>query len=104
MTKFSFLLRHGTDNSRMRKDDSANANFFRSGNRVFSQNGEWFYQTREGDQGPFATREAAAVDLDRYVNQKVNFDAIPYEATPKTTTSGSDVETGGFTLVDQDDG
>jgi len=79
----------------MRKDDQSNATFFRSSDRVFSQNGEWFYQTREGDQGPFVTREAAVADLNRYVNQKAQFDAIPYEKTG--TASGA-----GFSLADRD--
>jgi hypothetical protein len=83
----------------MRKDDPAKSTFFRSSNRVFSQNGEWFYQTREGDQGPFATREAAAADLERYVSQKASFDAIPYEAI-STTKSSPDIDAGGLTLLD----
>lgn len=83
----------------MRKDDPAKSTFFRSSNRVFSQNGEWFYQTREGDQGPFATREAAAADLDRYVSQRAFFDAIPYE-TSGTPKSAPDIDTGGLTLLD----
>jgi len=43
--------------------------FFRASSRVFCLNGEWFFQTRESDHGPFTKREAAEQALDRYVNE-----------------------------------
>jgi hypothetical protein len=42
---------------------------FRSADRCFQINGEWFFATREGiDVGPYATREAAALGVARLIN------------------------------------
>ena len=60
----------------MRKSDIQDSTFFRSRDRVFCQNGKWFYQTREDDHGPFPTREAAELDLKRYVDEMDFFDGI----------------------------
>ena len=55
------------------KGPSANRRFFRS-ERYFNLNGEWFFATREGDQGPFRTREAAADGLVRYMSERASLD------------------------------
>lgn len=47
--------------------------FFRASNRVFCLNGEWFFQTREIDHGPFTCRAAAEQALDRYVGDMEEF-------------------------------
>lgn len=52
---------------RMRKDDSNRKSFFRSKDRVFVANGRWWFATREGDHGPFSTRQAAQDALTRFV-------------------------------------
>ncbi|MGE0623625.1 MAG: DUF6316 family protein [Pseudomonadales bacterium] len=73
---------------------------FRSGDRVFSLNGRWYYQTREDDHGPFPSREAAERDLARYVEEMRFFDGV--------RKGGSDAASarkpgfGDFTLVDKD--
>ena len=45
----------------MRRTDSEddNRSYFRASERVFTLNGKWFFATREGECGPFATREQA---------------------------------------------
>jgi hypothetical protein len=60
----------------MRKSDDKDSTYFRSGDRVFCLNGKWYYQTREDDHGPFATREAAEKDLQRYVDEMRFFDGV----------------------------
>lgn len=53
-------MHRSTDNA----DPKGNA--FRSPMRLFIINGEWWFSTREVDQGPYPTREAAELDLKRY--------------------------------------
>lgn len=43
--------------------------FFRS-DRFFSGNGQWFFETREGmNYGPFATREEAEEELEKFLRE-----------------------------------
>ena len=54
----------------MRKSDKnkkAKAHF-RSSERFFREDGEWFFQTREGARGPFRTREIAEQELRRFTD------------------------------------
>ena len=48
-------------------DEQTNVRYFRTGHRYFCQNGQWWFSTREGEEGPFATRVAAEGALERYV-------------------------------------
>ena len=64
------------DKPSIRKQDSLAADastqprqFFRASRRVFCLNGEWYFQTRESDHGPFTRREAAELALQRYVDE-----------------------------------
>ena len=41
---------------------------YRSGSRFQQQSGQWYFQTREGDRGPFDSREAAELELQRYID------------------------------------
>jgi len=50
--------------------------FFRASSRLFCLNGEWFFQTRERDHGPFTKREAAEQALDRYVDEMQDMELI----------------------------
>ena len=51
----------------MRKsDDNPDTRFFRMPERLFRVNDEWWFSTREQDQGPFPNKEQAQVALDRY--------------------------------------
>jgi hypothetical protein len=59
-------------NEGMRRTDRENTsrNYFRTGDRVFSLNGQWFFATREGEVGPFRSREAAVKEASRYVRER----------------------------------
>ncbi len=89
----------------MRKCDSTDSTFFRSGDRVFSQNGKWFFQTREDDHGPFPTREAAEVSLQRYVDEMAFFDAaagMQTDSAPTDRPDPNDPDFANFSLVEKD--
>ena len=84
----------------MRKKDTGNTTHFRAGNRVFCLNGEWFFQTREDDHGPFPTRDAAELDLKRYVEEMNYFDSIAGEHRSKPRAPAR--QFADFKLVDKD--
>ena len=53
-----------------RTDDPASdaVAHFRAKDRLFrSVEGDWYYGTRDGDRGPFASRGLAEIDLARYL-------------------------------------
>ena len=56
----------------MRRTDSkaSNKRFFRTQERVFSMNGQWYFTAREGDIGPFRTRESALSEVARYARER----------------------------------
>jgi hypothetical protein len=60
----------------MRKTDEDKKRYFRTGDRVYRQNGRWFFTTREDDHGPYPTREAAELDLSRYVDEMEHFEDV----------------------------
>jgi len=44
---------------------------FRSGDRCFKTNGEWYFATREGvEVGPYRSREAAAIAAGRLIKTR----------------------------------
>ena len=49
------------------QDEKSTVRHFRTGNRFILQDGEWWFSTREGEEGPFATREAAELGLKQFV-------------------------------------
>ena len=52
----------------MRKsDEQQERHYFRMGDRFFRVDDHWFYTTREGDEGPFRSREEAQTHLSRYL-------------------------------------
>ncbi|MCZ6619666.1 MAG: DUF6316 family protein [Gammaproteobacteria bacterium] len=51
----------------MRKHDPEESIQFRSANRVFRSNDQWYFQTRELDHGPFSSEGEADRELKRYV-------------------------------------
>ena len=53
----------------MRKIDGEAKLFYRSNKRAFCVNGDWFYQTREGNRGPFDSQEAALRDAQQYQHE-----------------------------------
>ena len=85
----------------MRKADQNDSTYFRSRDRVFCQNGKWFYQTREDDHGPFPTRQAAEVDLQRYVDEMAFFDGA-HAGSPSENPAHQDPDFANFSLVEKD--
>ncbi len=53
----------------MRKVDDQQKLYYRSKQRVFCVNGDWFYQTREGNRGPFDSPEAASRDAQHFLHE-----------------------------------
>ena len=101
MTHRTLHSRARRHNPPMRKSDYESSTYFRSENRVFCQNGRWFYQTREDDHGPFSTREAAELDLQRYVEEMAFFDEVKKDA-PGEHPDLKDPDFANFSLVDKD--
>jgi len=58
-----------------RREDNEEKTYFRS-DRIFSMNGQWYFGSREGDCGPFVSRESAREALARFVNEKVELDGF----------------------------
>ncbi len=52
-----------------RRTDNASRHFYRS-DRYFRQNGQWYFATREGEYGPYATHAAAEHALDLYLAER----------------------------------
>jgi hypothetical protein len=77
----------------MRKTDSSRRLHFRSKNRLFRHEGEWHFQTRERVRGPFDSREAAELELQRYI------DTMEYVEGNEASLP-SDVDWRDVTLVD----
>ena len=72
----------------MRKSDEQPKQFFRAAARLYCLNGEWYFQTREEDRGPYTCREAAETALERYSSEMSDlhgmqsFDGIEYDFKP----------------------
>lgn len=64
-----------------RHTDKEPAEYDRRGERLFRQNFEWFYHIRDGQRGPFASKEAARRDLAEYLATvrfiEANPDSLP---------------------------
>lgn len=55
----------------MRSTDADNdRHFFRSQERLFCFNGQWYFATREGDCGPFPSKEIARQEVSRYISER----------------------------------
>ena len=54
----------------MRKDDAKQKTYFRTKDRIFQVNGQWWFAAREGDRGPYPSRQAAADELAAYILEK----------------------------------
>jgi hypothetical protein len=56
----------------MRKSDtSEQKKVFRTVDRFFQANGQWYFSAREGDIGPFRSRERAREEAQAYINAKM---------------------------------
>jgi hypothetical protein len=58
-----------------RREDKKDKTYFRS-ERIFRMNGQWYFCTREGDYGPYASKDIAERTLKRFVNDKVELDGF----------------------------
>ena len=52
---------------RKRQSDREAADYQRSENRVYQREGKWFFSSREGEFGPFASEAEAQQDMEGYV-------------------------------------
>ena len=77
----------------MRHTDTTAKDYFRSPYRIFRREGQWYFQTRQGDRGPYASQEAAQLRLDRYV------ETMGFVAKHKPWVS-SDVDLSDVTVVE----
>lgn len=55
------------DQKKRQSDPDPVPKFQRSEQRVFSRGGDWFYSSREGDMGPYASEAEAEEQLEGYV-------------------------------------
>ncbi len=64
-----------------RHDDNKHADFKRRKDRLFREGFDWFYHIRDGQRGPFASKQAAEDDLTEYLNTlrfiEENPDSLP---------------------------
>lgn len=51
-----------------RHTDSKKGRFERREERLFRRGFDWYYHIRDGQRGPFPTREAASADLAEYLS------------------------------------
>ena len=75
-----------------RRDDKEDKTYFRS-DRLFCSNGQWFFVTREGEQGPYPKRDQAEAALERFIGEKV--DLRHFQDTRDTET----IETVSLTTI-----
>lgn len=73
----------------MRKNDpnDLTKSFFRTNDRFFQVNGQWFFSAREGEIGPFRTREQARREAMAYIRaREINEHAPRRKARPDNRT------------------
>jgi hypothetical protein len=56
-----------SEQKKRQSDLDHSTEYARSEHRVFNRGEEWFFSSREGSMGPFATRNEAQEQLDAYV-------------------------------------
>ena len=65
----------------MRHSDRQPGNFERRKARLFRDGFAWYYHIRDGQRGPFSSKEAAETDLEDYLSTlrflEENADALP---------------------------
>jgi hypothetical protein len=64
-----------------RQSDREAADFPRSESRTFQRDGKWYFSSREGDFGPFASEAEATQDMETYVGM---IDLRPEHERPVT--------------------
>ena len=76
----------------MRKSDEAAGKervFFRAGDRIYRDDEAWYYSTREGEHGPFKSKEDAAADMKQYVSMQGHLDKLVDKGKPELNTANS---------------
>jgi hypothetical protein len=63
----------------MRKNDpnDLKKRFFRSNDRIFQINGQWYFSAREGDIGPFRSRDQAKREARAYIAARMASESAP---------------------------
>ncbi len=84
----------------MRESDETESavRYFRSGHRYFCMDGKWYFSTRESEEGPFSSREAAEAALERYLN---SLEMLKKLQTPEKVEKDPDVDRGDPTIWDR---
>ncbi len=78
----------------MRKSDIEEKAFFRVRKRLYCENGQWFFQTREAIRGPFKSEHEAEVELRLYIDTM--------EFVQETDPQHSKVDWSNISVVDDD--
>lgn len=52
----------------MRKGDTEKKAYFRARKRLYCENGQWFFQTREAIRGPFKSEHDAEIELRLHID------------------------------------
>ena len=60
----------------MRHSDITPGTHSRTASRFYEQEGRWFYSTREGEHGPFDSREDAEADARRYAGLHAHLEQV----------------------------
>ena len=81
-----------TDNT---DTDKKTSSHFRSTDRFVRIDGKWWFSTRDGDEGPFISREQAEMGLRSYVASQQFFaeqegNSEPKQVQPSQSTSRGD--------------
>lgn len=63
--------------------------FFRSQERLFCFNGQWYFATREGDCGPFPSKEIARSEVARYISDRAALRG--FQASRKVAANGGEL-------------
>jgi len=58
--------------------------YFRSADRIFSQDGQWYIAAREGEIGPFRSHQAATRAAARYVRECSELERFQQESALET--------------------
>ncbi|XOV84616.1 MAG: DUF6316 family protein [bacterium] len=84
-----FLQARAYSGTMRESDDNEKIRYFRTGNRFFYQNGSWWFSTREGEEGPFRSREQAEAGMARYVEAIRAMHAYKHKQAQKYKTDES---------------
>ena len=78
----------------MRKSDIEDKAFFRVRKRLYCENGQWFFQTREAIRGPFKSEHEAEIELRLYIDTM--------EFVQQTDPQNSNIDWSDIGFVDDD--